>query len=174
MIYKEKVLPKIFKNVNFLDFRIFGGDVNRAHGRHNGSSAMPLAEVIHEIRLKNKKSKFFEKLYFFDEKYFSKDFFSKKVDFLKILMFFNKNRKKWLFEIFGFSKSFEKYLSSKKYTFSDFFYILFLYRSSCITSSSGIAELPLSRPWARLTSPPKIQKSRKFTFLKILGGTFSL
>ena len=43
MIYKEKVPPKIFKNVNFLVFRIFGGDVNRAHGRHSGSSAMPLA-----------------------------------------------------------------------------------------------------------------------------------
>ena len=55
MIYKEKVLPKIFKNVNFLDFRIFGGDVNRAHGRHSGSSAMPLDEVIHELRYKNKK-----------------------------------------------------------------------------------------------------------------------
>ena len=52
MIYKEKVLPKIFKNVNFLDFRIFGGDVNRAHGRHSGSSVMPLDEVItlHDIR----------------------------------------------------------------------------------------------------------------------------
>ena len=83
MIYKEKVLPQIFKNVNFLDFRIFGGDVNRAHGRHSGSSAMPLDEVIHEIRFK-KKVKISENIYFFDEKHFSKDFEK----------FFRKNRKK--------------------------------------------------------------------------------
>ena len=46
--------------------------------------------------------------------------------------------------------------------FSDFVLLLFLYRISCITSSSGIAELPLCRPWARLTSPPKIQKIHIF------------
>ena len=45
-----KSAPKIFKNMNFLDFSDFQRDVYRAHGRHSGSSAMPLAEVIHEIR----------------------------------------------------------------------------------------------------------------------------
>ena len=46
--------------MDFLDFRIFGEGVNRAHGRHSGSSAMLLAEVIHEIRLKiNKNPKMF-------------------------------------------------------------------------------------------------------------------
>ena len=39
------MLPKIFKNMNFLDFSYFRGDVYRAHKRHSGSSAMPLAGV---------------------------------------------------------------------------------------------------------------------------------
>ena len=112
---------KIFGSTfsDFLDFSDFRWDVYRAHGRHSGSSAMPLAEVIHEIRLKNKKWNFSEKLYFFDEKYFSKDwwkienfkkstffekvdffekvkifkFFFEKVDFLKILSFSTKIEK---------------------------------------------------------------------------------
>ena len=76
---------------------------------------MPLAEVIHEIRLNNKNLNFFEKLYFFDEKYFSKDvwkienfkksLFSKIVEKTKKHEFFEKS---WLFEIFDFSKNFEK------------------------------------------------------------------
>ena len=89
--------PKIFKNMNFLDFRIFGGDVYRAHGRYSGSSAMPLAEVIHEIRLKNEKWKISENVYFFDEKYFSNDF-EKNINFEKVTFSKNvKNQKCWLF-----------------------------------------------------------------------------
>ena len=41
MIYKEKVLQKIFKNVDFRDFRIFGGHVNRAHGKGNRHGHFP-------------------------------------------------------------------------------------------------------------------------------------
>ena len=43
--------------MHFLDFSDFRRDVYRSHGRHSGSSAMPLAEVIlniHEIRQKHK------------------------------------------------------------------------------------------------------------------------
>ena len=40
--------------------------------------------------------------------------FFEKVDFFENVEFFNKNRKKWLFEIFDFSKSFEKCFSAKK------------------------------------------------------------
>ena len=110
---------------------------------------------------------------FFDEKYFSKDFekskiskshfFNKKwklekVDFFekkKNLTFWNsrffpqKHRKIWFLKIFDFQNLSKKYLSSKKSKFSDFFYFLFFYRVSCIISASGIAELPLCRPWAR-------------------------
>ena len=95
---------------------------------------MPLAEVIHEIRLKNEKWKISENVYFFDEKYFSNDFEKtqifkkslfqkmwkiKNVDFFeKSWLFeifdFSSFSKKWLFENVFFSKSFEKYFSSKK------------------------------------------------------------
>ena len=131
--------PKIFKNMNFLDFRIFGGDVNRAHGRHSGSSAMPLDEVIHEIRYKNKKWKFSENFYFFDEKYFSKDFekskisksnffrfFCKTQNFQKV-NFFEKTERYSLFEIFDFSKSFGKYFFIGKIeVFGNFLLFIFL------------------------------------------------
>ena len=60
--------------MDFLDFSDFRGDVCRAHGRHSGNSAMPLAEVIHEIQLKKEKLKKSGNKYFFDEQYFSKDF----------------------------------------------------------------------------------------------------
>ena len=87
---------------------------------------------------KYKNYTFSENFYFFDEKYFSKDFekskiskshffrkswlfrkienlwvFPKKLTFWKFWVFQQKS-KKWLFEIFDFSKSFEKYFSSKK------------------------------------------------------------
>ena len=94
MIYKETVPPKIFKNVNLLDFRIFGGDVNRAHGRHSGSSAMPLAEVIHETWLKKWKVKKNPKIFiFFDEKYFSKDFEKSEISKSHFFRFLLKNSK---------------------------------------------------------------------------------
>ena len=38
------------KNMHFLDFSDFRRDVYCTHGRHSGSFAMPLAEVIHEVR----------------------------------------------------------------------------------------------------------------------------
>ena len=103
-------------------FWIFGGDVNRAHGRHSGSSAMTLAGGGHEIWLK---------------KNVFKTFFSMRFFFEKIEKFQN------------FQKSFEKYCSSKNNVFSEIYHFSFFNRISCITSASGIAELPLWRPWAR-------------------------
>ena len=181
--------------MTFLDFSDFGRDVYRTHGRHSGSSAMQLAEIIHEIWLKIINTKFPENFYFFDEKYFSKDFekskiskshffkifeksfcfsekvdffekakifefFFEKVDFLKILSFSTKIEKSDFLKFSIFQNRSKNIFHRKNNKFSVFFFF-FLYRSSCITSSSGIAELPLCRPWARLTSPPKI---RKFTF----------
>ena len=54
--------------MDFLDLADFRGHVYPAHGRHSGSSAMPRAEVIDKIQLKNKKIKNFRKRLFFDEK----------------------------------------------------------------------------------------------------------
>ena len=122
---------------------------------------------------KFQKVTFFEKVDFF-EKVRKNVFFSKILTFLKMLSFSTKIEK-ITFWNFRFCKIFRKmFFIEKNKSFRIFFYFLFLYRISCITSSSGIAELPLCRPWARLTSPPKIRKSRKFTFLKIFGSTFSL
>ena len=138
-------------------------------------------------------------LFFFDEKHFSKDFEKSKISkshffdfcwktqhFQKSQLFRKKNQFFRFFEKVNFfeKSDFLKFsicqnlsknsFRRKKINVYGFLYFLFFYRISCITSSSGIAELPLCRPWARLTSPPKIRKSRKFTFLKIFGGTFSL
>ena len=139
MIYKEKWPQKSSKIWNFLIFCIFGGDY-RAHGRHSGSSAMPLAEVIHEIRykkvlknvyfpmknifrkiLKNRKfqkvtfSIFFEKLNFFSEKSNIFDF-SKKSTFSKKVTFWN----------FRFFKIFRKIcFIEKNKRFRIFFYFSF-------------------------------------------------
>ena len=83
--------------MDFLDLADFRGHVYPAHGRHSGSSAMPRAEVIDKIQLKNKKIKFSENVYFFDEKYFSKDFEKSKIskshffDFLKNSKFSKKS-----------------------------------------------------------------------------------
>ena len=103
---------KIFKNMHFLDFSDFRRGVYPAHGRHSGSSAMPLAEVIHEIRLKNKKWNFSEKLYLFDEKYFSKDWWKienfKKVNFFRKSAIFRNFSKKLTFWNFRFFRNFSE------------------------------------------------------------------
>ena len=136
----------------------------------------------YDKKIKSKKNP--KAFIFFDEKYFSNDFEKSKISkshfsifFEKLKIFkkstFSKTLNFPAFEIFDFSNSFEIFFVEKNKCFR-IFYVLLFYRISCITSSSGIAELPLCRPWARLTSPSKIRKSRKFTFLKIFGGTFSL
>ena len=97
--------------MDFLDLADFRGHVYPAHGRHSGSSAMPRAEVIDKIQLKNKKIKIFRKRLFFRWKIlferfwkienFKKSRFSKiekfeffiKVDFFENFEFFKKNRK---------------------------------------------------------------------------------
>ena len=112
--WEGKSVPTSSK-MDFLYFSDFRRDVYRAHGRHSGSSAMPLAEVIHEIRLKNKILFFFEKLYFFDETYFSKDCWKienfKKSTF-SIFFWKIENFKKSTSHVFSFFQQF-----SKKVTF---------------------------------------------------------
>ena len=60
--------------------------------------------------------------------------FSKKVDFLKFSIFQNLSK-----NIFH----------RKNYRFRKIFGFIIFYRTSCITSASGIAKLPLCRPWVQ-------------------------
>ena len=182
MIYKEKVPLKIFK---MWIFWIFGFSAGTFIAPMGGTVGVPRC---HSLRLymrydKKMKSENFPKtIIFFRWKIFSKDFEKSKISKSHFFEIFRKIEnfkkstfsKKWLFKIYNFSKSFEKYFHWKNKSFRKICTFYFFYRISCITSSSGIAELPLCRPWARLTSPPKIRKSRKFIFLKIFGVTFSL
>ena len=120
--------------------------------------------------LKNRK---FQKVTFSiflkNSKFSKKSTFSKKFRKFRKSQLFSKNVTFWNFRFF---KIFRKIFFIEKIKVFGNFSLFIFYRISCITSASGIAELPLCRPWARLTSPPKIRKSRKFTFLKIFGALF--
>ena len=134
------------------------------------------------------KSTYFPKTFiFFDEKHFSKDFEKSKISKSHFFRFLLKNSTFSKSQLFRGKQLFFRFLKfsifqnlsknifrRKNKCFWKIFTFYLFYRISCITSSSGIAELPLCRPWARLMSPPKIRKSKKFIFLKIFGSTFSL
>ena len=110
--------------------------------------------------IKKYTKRFFLKMSFFRwKKYFRT--FSKNRKIQKV-MFFEKIIKKSLFRkcsVFPEKSDFLKFsiflmfskifFSSKKWKISDFFMFLFFYRISCSISASGIAQLPLCRPWAR-------------------------
>ena len=131
--------PKIFKTWIFWIFWIFGGTFTAPTG---GTVGVPRCHSLrlymrYDKKMKSKKNP--NIVYFFDEKYFSKDFekskmskvtfsiFFEKLNIFKKVNFFSRKnptfsifrksqlfRKKWFFEMFDFSKSFEKYVSSKK------------------------------------------------------------
>ena len=116
----RKKRPQNLQNLIFWIFRIFGGTFTALTG---GTVGVPRC---HSLRLYmrydlKKNWVFFEKLYFFDEKYFSKDCwkienFKKSTFFekLKNFRFFNNFRKSVFLNFLIFQTSFEKYLSSKK------------------------------------------------------------
>ena len=152
MIYKEKVPQKSSKIWIFWIFWFSAGTFTAPTG---GTVGVPRC---HSLRLymrydkKMKSKKFPKTIIFFDEFFSSKDFeksnisknhlfrkkltfwknrkcltFPKKVDFLENVEFFKKHRKS-LLKFFNFQKLLKKYLSSKKYTFSEIFHVVFFCR----------------------------------------------
>ena len=61
----QAIWPEPMSLVDFGEFSGIRGCVCRAHGRHRGSCAMPLAGVRHEILKKKRKKNNFEKRSFF-------------------------------------------------------------------------------------------------------------
>ena len=88
-------------------------------------------------------------------------------------MFFNKNRKKLLFEIFDFSKSFEKYFSSKKISFSENFWFYYFLSYFMYNLSQWHRETPTVPPVGAVNVPPKIRKILKIHVFEMFVCSFS-
>ena len=101
---------------------------------------------------KNMKFSLFRKITNFENVTFSKISTEKKVIEKKSTFF-------EIFEIFEFSSFPKIKFSSKKLKFPKNFQFLFFYHISCPNPASGVAQLPLCRPWARQTHPRKSEKS---------------
>ena len=118
---------------------------------------------------KMKNWKFFEKWYFFDENFIFEKIEKSKI--LKISHFVKDFNTKFVlksltkcenFKIFDFS-FFRKYFFHRKNEhFSKIFSFHFFNRISCPTHASGIAQLPLCRPWTRQTLSRKSGKFWKY------------
>ena len=140
---------KSWKIMIFPDFRVAFATPTGGPG---GVARCHLQGLGMRYDKKTKTKKNWSKLFFSMRKIFRKkieiDFFSnisleKKSLFLSITFLVEKQS--WLFrDLFRFFHRKKKFWPKL---------CVFLYRISCPTHASGIAQLPLGRPWARQTQP---------------------